>query len=67
MTLEKIKQETKHDAEMQAVIKAVETDQWSVPEVQNYKKLKEELSVFNGLKCWEETELSYHLTSKVKQ
>ena len=49
MTLEEIKQETKHDTEMQAVIKAVETDQWSVPEVQNYKKLKEELSVFNGL------------------
>ena len=63
MTLEKIKQETKHDAEMQAVIKAVETDEWSVPEVQNYKKLKEELSVL----CWEETEVSYHLTSKVKQ
>jgi len=33
MTLEKIKQETKHDAEMQAVIKAVETDQWSAPDV----------------------------------
>ena len=49
MTLEEIKQETKHDVEMQAVIKAVETDQWSAPEVQNYKKLKEELSVFNGL------------------
>ena len=49
MTLEKIKQETKPDVEMQAVIKAVETDQWSNPEVQNYKKLKEELSVFNGL------------------
>ena len=49
MTLEEIKQETKRDAEMQAVIKAVETDRWSNPEVQNYKKLKEELSVFNGL------------------
>ena len=49
LTLEEIKQETKHDVEMQAVIKAVETDQWSTPEVQNYKKLKEELSVFNGL------------------
>jgi len=49
MTLEEIKQETKRDAEMQAVIKAVETDQLSNPEVQNYKKLKEELSVFNGL------------------
>ena len=34
---------------MQVVIKAVEIDQWSAPEVQNYKKLKEELSVFNGL------------------
>jgi len=49
MTLEEIKQETKLDAEMQAVIKAVETDQWSNPDVQNYTKLKEELSVFNGL------------------
>ena len=49
MTLEEIKQETKRDAEMQAVIKTVETDQWSHAEVQNYKKLKEELSVFNGL------------------
>ena len=29
MTLEEFKQETKHNAEMQAVIKAVETDQWS--------------------------------------
>ena len=49
MALEEIKQETKRDAEMQAIIKAVETDQLSNPEVQNYKKLKEELSVFNGL------------------
>ena len=49
MQLKEIKQETKRDAEMQAAIKAVETDQWSNPEVQNYKKLKEELSVFNGL------------------
>ena len=51
MTLEEIKQETKHDAQMQAFIKAVEADQWVVPEVQNYKKLKEELSAFNGLEC----------------
>ena len=41
--------ETRNDAEMQAIIKAVETDQWNVPEVQNYNKLNEELSVFNGL------------------
>ena len=45
MTLEEIRQETRNGGEMQAVIKAVETDQWNVPEVQNYKKLKEELSV----------------------
>jgi len=49
MTLEEIKQEAKHDAEMQAVIKAVEINQWSNQEVQHYKKIKDELSVFNGL------------------
>jgi len=49
MTLEEIKQETKHDAEMQAVIKAVEIDQWSNQEVQHYKKIKDELSVLSGL------------------
>ena len=49
MTLEEIKQETKEDMELQAVIKAVETDQWNSPEVQPYKKLNDELSVYNGL------------------
>ena len=34
---------------MQAVIKAVEADQWIFPEAENYKKLKEELSASNGL------------------
>lgn len=38
-TLEEIKQETKGDIEMQAVIKATETDQWNNPEVQRFKKL----------------------------
>ena len=33
---------------MQADIKVVVSDQWSHPEVRNYKKLKDELSV-NGL------------------
>ncbi|PFX24758.1 Retrovirus-related Pol polyprotein from transposon 17.6 [Stylophora pistillata] len=47
MTLKEIKQETRNDAEMQAVIMAVETGRWNVPDVQKYKKLKEELSVFN--------------------
>jgi len=50
MTFEEIKQETKHDTEMQAVTNGIETDQWSAPEVQDYKTLKEELSLFNGLK-----------------
>ncbi|XP_022797858.1 uncharacterized protein K02A2.6-like [Stylophora pistillata] len=49
MTLKEIKQETRNEAEMQAVIKAVETGQWNVSDDQKYKKLKEELSVFNGL------------------
>ena len=49
MSLEEIKQETKEDVELQAVIKAVETDQWNSPEVQPYKKLNDELSVYNGL------------------
>ena len=49
MTVEEIKQETKEDVELQAVIKAVETDQWNSPEVQPYKKLNDELSVYNGL------------------
>ena len=49
MTLEEIKQETKEDVELQAIIKAVETDQWNSPEVQPYKKLNDELSVYNGL------------------
>lgn len=39
---------------MQAVIKATETDQWNNPEVQRFKKLKEEFSVDQ---CCEETAL----------
>ena len=46
MTLEEIKQATKEDVELQAVVKAVETDQWRSPDVQRYKQLKEEISVF---------------------
>ena len=49
MTLEEIKQETKEDVELQAVIKAVETDHWNSPEIPPYKKLNDELSVYNGL------------------
>ena len=50
MTLEEIKQETKRDAEMQPVIKAVETDHWSNTEVQNYKKLKDRIVIPSTLR-----------------
>ena len=49
MTLEDIKRTTKVDAEMQALIKAIETDRWISPEVQDYKRLKDEFSVNNGV------------------
>ena len=49
MTLEDIKRTTKVDAEMQALIKAIETDRWTSPEVQDYKRLKDEFSVYNGV------------------
>ena len=45
MTLEEIKQETKEYVELQAVIKAVETDRWNSPNVQPYKKLNDKLSL----------------------
>jgi len=49
MTLEELKQQTKKDAEMRALITAIETDQWNSQEVQGYKRLKDEFSVYNGL------------------
>ena len=49
MTLEDIHQTTGVDAEMQTLIKAIETDRWISPEVQDYKKLKDEFSVYNGV------------------
>ena len=49
MKLEEIEQATKEDVEFQAVVKAVETDQWRSPDVQRYNQLTEEIFVFNGL------------------
>jgi len=49
MTLEELKQQTKKDAEMRALITAIETDQWNSQEDQGYKRLKDEFSVHNGL------------------
>ena len=31
------------------LIKAIETDRWTSPEVQDYKRLKDEFSVYNGV------------------
>ena len=49
MTLSDIKSETKEDSVLQSLIKAIETDRWMNPEVQDYKKVKEELLVHNGV------------------
>ena len=49
MTLKEIKQATKKDVELQVVVKVVETDQCRSLDVQQYKQLKEEILVFNGL------------------
>ena len=49
MTLEDIQQTTEVDAEMQTLIKVIETDRWTSPEVQDYKRLKDEFSVYNGV------------------
>ena len=34
---------------MQALIKEIETDRWTSPEVQDYKRLKDEFLVYNGV------------------
>ena len=49
MTLEDIKQTTNVDAEMQALIKVIETDRWTSPEILYYKRLKDEFSVYKGV------------------
>ena len=34
---------------MQSLIKAIETDQWSNKEIKVYRKIKDEMSVCNGI------------------
>ena len=48
MTLQEIKLETEKDSSLQALIKAIETDLWTDPEVQENKKVKDELLVYKG-------------------
>ena len=48
MTIHEVRIETQKDPTMQAVVKAIETSNWSAPEVQEYIKIKQELAVHNG-------------------
>ena len=48
MTLQEVKSETAKYISLQALIKAIETDQCSDPKVQEYKKEKDELLVYKG-------------------
>lgn len=48
MTLQEIKLESEKDNSLQALIKAIETDQWTHQEVQDYRNLKVELLVYQG-------------------
>ena len=48
MTIQEVEVETQKDPTMQAVIKAIETGNWSSPEVQEYTKIKQELAVHKG-------------------
>ncbi|PFX34364.1 Retrovirus-related Pol polyprotein from transposon opus [Stylophora pistillata] len=46
MTLQEIKLESEKDILLQAFIKAIETDQWTHPKVQDYRNVKDELLVY---------------------
>ncbi len=48
MTVQEVEVEIQKDPTMQAVIKAIETGNWSNPEVQEYTKIKQELAVHKG-------------------
>ena len=49
MTLQEIKLESEKDVLLQALIKAIETDNWTHPEVQEYRNVKDELSAYQGI------------------
>ena len=46
MTLQEIKLESEKDILVQALIKVIETDKWTYPEVQEYRNVKDELLVY---------------------
>ena len=49
MTLQEIQAETEKDSTLQSLIKAIETDCWTDSEILDYKRLKDELLVYNGV------------------
>ena len=48
MTIQEIKSEAEKDSSLQTLIKAIEAERWTDPEVQDYVKMKDELSVHKG-------------------
>ena len=49
MSLQEVKVETKIDTTMQALARAIESEDWSDPTIRDYKNIKDELSVYNGI------------------
>ena len=49
MTVQEIKLETRKDTELQTLIKAIETDDWTSADIKEFKSVKDELTVYNGM------------------
>ena len=49
MTTDDVKQSTANDQTLQAVINAINTERWDDVLVQSYKRLRDELSVYDGI------------------
>lgn len=49
MTLSDVKNATKDDHGLQQVSRAIETNRWFIPEVKQYRKVKDELSICDGV------------------
>jgi len=49
MTLQEIKVQTKNDPELQTLITAIMTDSWTDANIQEFKKVRDELAVYSGM------------------
>ncbi|KAK3720930.1 hypothetical protein QZH41_014537, partial [Actinostola sp. cb2023] len=49
MTLQEIKVQTKKDPELQTLITAIMTDSWTDANIQEFKKVRDELAVYSGM------------------